>query len=91
MTIGALLGGFLGHIWDHVWQGASMGSCAVIGACAFLAAASQGPVSALVMVLELTRHVDTTMAPMLLAVTGAMLAARKFDARSIYSIRLERL
>lgn len=91
MTIGALLGGFLGHVWDHVWQGASMGSCAVIGACAFLAAASQGPVSALVMVLELTRHVDTTMAPMLLAVTGAMLAARKFDARSIYSIRLERL
>ena len=88
MTIGALLGGFLGHVWDHVWQGASMGSCAVIGACAFLAAASQGPVSALVLVLELTRHVDTTMAPMLLAVAGAMLTARRIETRSIYSIRL---
>jgi H+/Cl- antiporter ClcA len=88
MTIGALLGCLLGHLWDRVWPGASMGSCAVIGSCAFLGAASQGPVSALVLVLELTRHLDATMVPMLLAVTGAMLVARRIESRSIYSIRL---
>jgi CIC family chloride channel protein len=88
MTIGALLGGLLGHGWDRVWPGASMGSCAVIGSCAFLGAASQGPISALVLVLELTRHIDATMVPMLLAVTGAMLVARRIESGSIYSIRL---
>ncbi|HEV8060259.1 MAG TPA: chloride channel protein, partial [Gemmataceae bacterium] len=88
MTIGALLGGLFGHLWDRIWPGASMGSCSVIGSCAFLAAATQGPISALVLVLELTRHVDATMVPMLLAVTGAMLVARQLEAQSIYSMRI---
>jgi CIC family chloride channel protein len=87
MTIGALLGGLLGHAWDCIWPGASMGSCSVIGSCAFLAAATQGPISALVLVLELTRHVDATMVPMLLAVTGSMLVARQMESGSIYSMR----
>jgi len=88
MAIGALLGGLLGHAWDCIWPGASMGCCSVIGAGAFLAAASQGPVSALALVLELTRHVDATMVPMLLAVSGAMLVARRFESDSIYSLRI---
>jgi H+/Cl- antiporter ClcA len=90
MAIGALLGGLFGHVWDRVWPGASMGGCAVIGSCAFLAAASRGPISALVLVLELTRHVDATMVPMLVCVVGAMLVAGQIDSRSMYSIRLER-
>jgi CIC family chloride channel protein len=88
MTIGALLGGAMGHIWNHLWPGASMGSCAVIGSCAFLAAATMGPLSALVLVLELTRHIDATMAPMLLCTAGAVFVARRIDKRSIYSVRL---
>src|SRR5207302_7252107 len=88
MTIGALLGGLLGHAWEHVWPGASMGSCSVIGASAFLAASTQGPISSLVLVLELTRHVDATMVPMLLAVAGAMMVARQLESRSIYSMRI---
>jgi len=88
MTIGALLGGLLGHLWDRVWPGASMGSCAVIGSSAFLAAASEGPISALVLVLALARHVDATMVPMLIAVVGAMLVARRIEAQSIYTVHL---
>lgn len=88
MTIGALLGGLLGHTWGFIWPGASMESCSVIGSCAFLAGSSQGPISALILVLELTRHVDGTMVPMLIAVAGAMLVARRIESRSIYSIRL---
>jgi H+/Cl- antiporter ClcA len=89
MAIGALLGDLFGHVWGRVWPGASMGSCAVIGSCAFLASASRGPISSLILVLELTRHVDATMAPMLLAVVGAMLAAGRLDSQSMYSIRFQ--
>lgn len=88
MTIGALLGGMSGHAWNHLWPGASMGSCSVIGSCAFLAAATQGPLSALVLVLELTRHIDATMAPMLLCVAGAVFVVRRLETRSVYSVRL---
>ena len=88
MTIGALLGGALGHMWDRLWPGASMGSCSVIGSCAFLAAATHGPLSALVLVLELTRHIDATMVPMLLAVTGAVFVVRRLERHSVYSVRL---
>jgi hypothetical protein len=86
--IGALVGGGLGHMWDRIWPGASMGSCSVIGSCAFLAAATHGPLSALVLVLELTRHIDATMVPMLLAVTSAVFVVRRLERRSVYSVRL---
>lgn len=88
LAIGALLGGTLGYLWEQIWPGASLGCCSVIGASAFLAAASLGPVSALILVLELTRHVDATMVPMLLAVAGAMGIARYFNMESIYSVRI---
>jgi|GEM_PF-46510 len=88
MTIGALLGGLLGSLWDRVLPGSHLGCYAEIGGCAFLAGSSQAPLSALVIVLELTRHVDSTMVPMLLALTGAMLVARRIEARSIYSLRI---
>jgi H+/Cl- antiporter ClcA len=89
MTIGALLGGALGHAWSHIWPGTlhQSGSYAVTGAAAVLAAATQGPLSSLVLVLELTRRVDATMVPLLLAVIGAALAARRLESRSIYSSR----
>ena len=65
-----------------------MGGCSVIGSCAFLAAATHGPLSALVLVLELTRHIDATMVPMLLAVAGAVFVVRRIEIRSVYSVRI---
>jgi H+/Cl- antiporter ClcA len=87
MTIGALLGGAMGHAWLHVQPGQAPGSFAVIGACAVLAAATRGPVSSLVLVLELTRHADVMMVPMLLASALAIMVAGRFESRSIYSAR----
>lgn len=89
MMIGALAGSLLGHCWEHVMPGASLGCSAVVGACALLAASSQGPTSAVVMTLELTRHVDPTMVPILLAVSGAMLTVRRIEPHSVYSIRVD--
>jgi chloride channel protein, CIC family len=88
MTCGALLGGLLGRVWSLFWPGLDPGSTALIGACAVLAASSQGPISAVVLLLELTHHIDTQVVPLLLAVTGAILVSRRLDSRSIYSGRI---
>ncbi|HZE03665.1 MAG TPA: chloride channel protein [Solirubrobacteraceae bacterium] len=88
LTVGALLAGILGSLWMHLWPGATLGSYAIIGGGAFLAAAMQGPLSGLVLVLELTRNFDSLMAPTLLAVVEATVIARRLGAHSIYSARL---
>lgn len=88
LTIGVLLSGVLGILWHHLWPTGTIGSYAVIGGGAFLAAAMQGPLSGVVLVLELTRNFDSLMAPTLLAVTEATVIARRLGAPSIYSARL---
>ncbi|MHB1569127.1 MAG: chloride channel protein [Solirubrobacteraceae bacterium] len=88
LTVGVLLAGILGTLWNHIWPGASVGSYAVIGGGAFLAAAMQGPLSGVVLVLELTRNFDALMAPTLVAVVVATVIARRLGAPSIYSARL---
>ncbi|MDV9194832.1 chloride channel protein [Streptomyces sp. Wh19] len=87
IATGALLGSLAGQGWAHLWPGPAAGF-AVIGAAAVLAAAMQAPVAAVVLMLELTRTIDALMAPLLLAVTGAMLVSRSLDTPSIYSVRL---
>ncbi len=88
LTCGALLGGLLGHAWNRLWPGAAPGSYALLGAGAFLAAATQGPVSSVVLLAELTRRVDPLMVPLLAAVATASLVARYLEPRSIYSARI---
>ncbi|HTU97657.1 MAG TPA: chloride channel protein [Solirubrobacteraceae bacterium] len=88
LTIGALLASILGYGWLHLFPGARLGSYAIIGGGAFLAASMQGPLSGVVLVLELTRNFDSLMAPTLLAVVEATVIARRLGAPSIYSARL---
>jgi chloride channel protein, CIC family len=87
-AIGALFAGVAGIAWSHIWHGAPVGSYALIGGGALLAAAMQGPLSGTVLVLELTRHLAALMVPTLLAVSEATFVARRFGAHSIYSARL---
>jgi H+/Cl- antiporter ClcA len=88
LTYGALFGAMLGHAWAFFWPGAQLGTYAIIGSGAVLAATTEGPVSALVLLLELTHHADALMVPLMLAVTGATLTGRLLDSRSIYSARI---
>lgn len=90
LTVGILLSAITGTLWAHIWPGAAQGSYALIGGGAFLAAAMQGPLSGVVLVLELTRHTDALMVPTLLAVAEATVIARRLGAPSIYSARLQR-
>jgi chloride channel protein, CIC family len=88
LTLGVLFGALLGHGWSVIWPGAAPGSFAIIGGAAVLAASMQGPLAAIVLMLELTHHADGLMVPVLLAVAEATIVARLFGAPSIYSARL---
>lgn len=88
LTLGALLGGVLGYAWSLLWPGAPAGLFALIGAGAVLAATTQGPISAVVLMMELTGRDRSFIVPLLLAVTAATLVARSIEPRSIYDARL---
>jgi H+/Cl- antiporter ClcA len=87
-TVGVLLAGVGGAAWTHVWHGPPLGTYALVGGGAFLAAAMQGPLAGTVLVLELTRHVGALMVPTLIAVAEATVVARRLGSQSIYSARL---
>ena len=89
LAAGALLGGTLGQLWLLAWPGAPPGLFAFLGAGALLAATTQGPVSAIVLVMELTGQDRSFIAPLLLAVVTATLVSRTIDPRSIYEARLD--
>lgn len=70
------------------WPGATAGSYALIGAGAMLAVATQGPISAIALLLDLTRRIDPIMIPLIIAVVMASAVARMLESRSIYSGRI---
>jgi H+/Cl- antiporter ClcA len=88
LTLGALLGGTLGFAGSHFWSGLPLGLSAVLGAGAVLAATTQGPISAVVLMMELTGLDRSFIAPLLLAVITATLVSRMIEPRSIYDARL---
>ena len=88
LTLGALLGGVLGYAWSWLWPGTPTGLFAVVGAAAVLAATTQGPISAVVLMMELTGRDRSFIVPLLLAVATATLVSRTIEPRSIYDARL---
>ncbi len=91
LAYGVLLGGLLGEGWAQIWPGAPLGGYAIIGGAAVLGASMQGPLAAVVLLLELTHHADALMVPILIAVVEATVLARVLGAPSIYSARLSAL
>jgi H+/Cl- antiporter ClcA len=90
LALGALLGGVLGVAWSSIWPGVPPGLFAVLGAAAVLAATTHGPISAVVLVMELTGRDRSFVLPLLVAVVTATVVARTLDPRSIYDARLTR-
>src|SRR5277367_2250016 len=88
LTAGAMLGGVLGYAWSYFWPGVPPGLFALLGAGAVVGATTQGPISAVVLMMELTGRSRSFILPMLLVVGIAALVARSVDARSIYDARL---
>lgn len=88
VAIGAVLGGATQHVWTAVWPSNDAGAFAVVGAAALLAATTQGPISSIVLAVELTHVGPSLLVPMLFAVVGATLTGRRLQPLSIYTIEV---
>jgi len=88
LTAGALLGGVLGYTWSCFSPGVPPGLFALLGAGAVVGATTQGPISAVVLMMELTGRDRSFVLPLLLIVCIATLVARTIEPRSIYDARL---
>lgn len=88
LTVGALFGVALGLAWSWIWPGVPLGFFALLGASAMLGATTQGPTSAMVLMMELTGQVRSFILPLFLIVCSATLIARTIEARSIYDAKL---
>jgi H+/Cl- antiporter ClcA len=87
LATGALFGGLLGVVASWWWPGIPAGECALVGAGALLAATTHGPLSSILLMLELTGRDRSFILPLVLAVVGATVIARTLDERSIYDVR----
>ena len=88
LALGALLGAVVGHTCFFLWPDVQPALAAILGAGAVLAATTQGPISAVVLMMELTGEDRSFIAPLLLAVVIATLVSRLIEPRSIYDARL---
>lgn len=88
LTFGALLGAALGHAWSALWPGTPIGFFALLGAGAILAATTQGPISAVVLLMELTGRDRSFILPLILIAGISTLISRSIEHRSIYDARL---
>jgi H+/Cl- antiporter ClcA len=88
LSAGAVLGGFPGLAWSLLWPGSPIGAYAMVGAAAMIGASMQAPLTALALVLELTRSGFQIMVPLMAATVTATAVGRYVDGYSIYSARL---
>jgi chloride channel protein, CIC family len=88
LTSGALLGSVLGYLSSFAFPHIPAGLCAFLGAGAVLSATTQGPVSTVVLIMELTGMARSSLLPLILAATVATMISRSIEPRSIYDARL---
>lgn len=69
---GALMGAILGGFWNMFWPTSSFEAFALVGASAFLGAAQKMPLTAIVLIFELTRIELSLLIPILFAVAGSV-------------------
>ena len=91
LLVGAALGTFWARVLEFVWPGAiaSTGSYALVGMAAATAASIHAPLTAAVMVFELSGDYPIVL-PLLLATAVATAMSRRMGSRSIYEAELQR-
>jgi H+/Cl- antiporter ClcA len=88
LTCGALLGTVVAYVSSALVPGVPHGLIAFVGASGVLAATTQGPISTVVLLMEMTGHDRSIILPVLIGVFFATLLARSIEPRSIYDARL---
>ncbi len=91
LFIGAMAGGAFGKAAGQLLPGiaAPAGAYALVGAAAVFGASSHAPMTAIVILFEMTDSYRIIL-PLMLAVVVAQLLASRIDPDSIYSIKLRR-
>lgn len=86
---GALLAICLGTIWNHVAIASlPLGGCALIGATAFLSISMQMPMTAIILILELTHASWEFVYPMVIAGGGAVLVQKGWQTWAKHRLAL---
>ncbi len=91
LFIGAMLGGAYGHAvhWLFPTVTAGSGAYAAVGMAAVFAGAARAPVTAIVILFEMTLDYRI-MLPLMFATVVATLIAARFEPESIYTLKLVR-
>jgi len=91
LFIGAALGGTFGIIAGRLFPAviSSSGAYSLVGMGAFFGAVVQGPITAIVLLTEMTRDIALVL-PLMTSVVVAVLVYRVFSTDSIYTLRLKR-
>jgi len=92
LFIGAMTGGVFGSLMGELFPTvtASPGAYALVGAAAVFGAAAHAPMTAIVILFEMTDNYRIIL-PLMLAVVLAQIIASRLNPDSIYSIKLRRL
>jgi H+/Cl- antiporter ClcA len=86
LALGGLLGGVLGGLWNYVWPFVPFGAFALVGSAAFLASSMKMPLTAIVLILELTRVGHDFVFPIALAVAGSISMFHLLSERNIQPV-----
>ncbi|HEY5366799.1 MAG TPA: ClcB-like voltage-gated chloride channel protein [Casimicrobiaceae bacterium] len=87
LFVGAVIGNLFGIAVHALWPAATSApfAYAIVGMGAFLAAASQAPLMAILMIFEMTLSYQVVL-PLMLAVVCAHVVARSHDQPSMYTV-----
>jgi len=91
LFLGAMTGGLIGVAAERLFPGstASSGAYALVGMGAVVAAATQAPITAILIIFELTSDYKLIL-PLMASCIIATLAAEKLSKQSIYTMKLSR-
>jgi CIC family chloride channel protein len=91
LFIGAMLGGALGTVAHFLFPSyvASPGAYALVGMAAVFAGAARAPITAIIMLFEMTRDYMIIL-PLMIAVVISIIISRTLSRESIYSLKLVR-
>jgi CIC family chloride channel protein len=86
-AVGSACGSLFGEIFPTIT--APVGAYALVGMAAFFAVVVRGPITAILIIFELTGDYEIIL-PVMTAVVVGVIVARIFSKNSIYTVRLER-
>ena len=91
LFIGAMLGGALGTVAHHFFPAltATSGAYALVGMAAVFAGTTRAPITAIIMLFEMTRDYNIIL-PLMIAVVISTVISKSLNRETIYTLKLTR-